>query len=199
MTPEKGRLHRFDAQGKGREAMRLDGKIAVVTGGARGIGRAIARGLCALRAPGFASPISMTMRPAGRSRHWAADAFACRSRCDAHRVDRGDGRRGEAAGGRHRHSRQQCRDLRHGADRARSPKKSYRQDLRRQCEGPALHAAGGGARDDRARRGRQDHQHGLAGRAARRSLWSPSIAPRRPRSSASRNRRASASSSTASM
>ena len=75
---------------------------------------------------------------------------------------------------------------------------SFDEDVRGQREGSLLHPAGGRQAHDRARAGRQDHQHGLAGGPARRGAGLDLLRFARRRSSASRSRPASISSSTAS-
>ena len=68
---------------------------------------------------------------------------------------------------RARHPGQQRRAVRPRADR-RDHQRELRQAVLGQCRGHAVHAAGGRPLDDRARQGRQDHQHGEPGRPARR-------------------------------
>ena len=92
-------------------------------------------------------------------------AWMC-ARCDRASLDRG--LRGVHRGTRGaRHPCEQCCDLRPRADRGHH-RAELRPGLRRECERPALHAAGGGPADDRGEPARGDHQHGLPGRATRR-------------------------------
>ena len=147
----------------------LDGKTAIVTGGARGIGLAIARRYVA---EGARVVIADIDESAGKA---AAAALGSGGALRAHRRRRGGrcaqrGRGGLRRCGRSRHSGQQCRDHPHGGF-PRHRRGRLRPRAAHQPEGHVPGRAGGGQADGRAGQGRQaarrDRQHELDQRARR--------------------------------
>ena len=143
LTPEHGRIHRFDDDGRALAAVKLKDKVALVTGGTGGIGRAIAR-----RYAEEGATVALADLDAAAAERAAADigngAYRPRPRRDAAESIDAAVATGGGAARRHRHPRQQRRDLRHGADRRGDPRE-LRPHLRRERQGPVLHAAGRGA------------------------------------------------------
>ena len=152
---------------RGDATMKLKDKVALVTGGARGIGAAIAERYVAEGARVAIADISLAHAEETAARHgdkaFAVALDVTKTASIEAAVENVVQRWGGVdilvnnAG-----------DLRHGADR-RGDRGELRQGLRRQRQRPLLHPSGGRQAHDCARAGRQDHQHGLAGRPPRRS------------------------------
>ena len=148
-------------------AAQLQDKVAILTGAASGIGEAVAKryldegakvraGRCEatkVTAPAFQRDCGPRARLQRRR-----DAAATTSSASSSTVERF---------GRHRHSVQQRGALRHAPDPRRILGR-VRPPVRGQREGHVLPDAGRRASDGRAGPRRQDHQHVVAGRAARR-------------------------------
>ena len=173
--------------------MRLAGKIArSITGGARGIGRAIAEGLRARGRDALPSPTSMQRRAKDGGPAIGAKAYAVETRRHEPGLDRrhGEGSR-EAGRAASTFSSTMPRifDL---APIVEITETSYDRLFAVNVEGHCCSRCRPSAKRMIARgTRRQDHQHGLPGRTARRAAGRASIAPPRRPSSASPSRPAS--------
>ncbi len=161
-----GAVPQVRSERKGNAMKRLEGKSALITVRLAGIGRAFAEAYVREGATVGIADIQRHTR-GGNSRPDRPGRL--RDRNGRHQPDlhrRGDHRsRAADAASTSSSTTRPCL--------SRADRGSHRGELRaavcHQCRRHAVHAAGGSPVDDCARQGRQDHQHGMPGRPARRS------------------------------
>ena len=177
--------------GRARPAMKLEGKIGADHRRRARHRPGIRRSLCCARVRRVAIADIDRRGPEDRRARSAAGAFAVQLDVTDHAsidamVERG--RRAAPAASTFWSTMPRCSTWRRSS---RSPGQSYDRVFAVNVKGMLFTLQAVGPPDDRARQGRQDHQHGHPGRPPRRGAGRPSIAPPRRPSSASPSRRAS--------